>query len=258
MNAVLLSAIMGQQSYDADAVSIFERITTPPTTAVKNAINTAVIGLKAAGILAITDSLMVAADAADSQAGLLDWLRAATAVANGSSAWSAANGFDGSSVASSGFDSNFAPASHGVNFTLNDAAIFFYVTTQNSNNSYLTGRGGGTSTKLTHVQSSAAQALTIQLNGGSSLVTGSGAGVAGFHVVQRSGGMLYHYRDGTLIASGASTAQALATDNLWICSGLSGALPSDVNIAAWGAGAPLSTGQMNSIKSIIDAYMAAL
>jgi len=177
MNPVLLSAIMGQQSYDAAAVSIFERITTPPTTAVKNAINTAVIGLKAAGVLGILDSLMVAADAADSQAGLLDWLRAATAVANGSAAWSAANGFDGAAVASSGFDSNFSPAANGVNFTLDDAAIFFYVTTQNSDDSFLTAcANSGGSSDRTHVRSGANRALTIKLNGGASLVTASGAG----------------------------------------------------------------------------------
>lgn len=60
-------------NWDTSALALFDRFTTPPTHARKQAINTCIVALKAAGVWSKLDALWIMA-AADSQAARRNWI----------------------------------------------------------------------------------------------------------------------------------------------------------------------------------------
>lgn len=80
--------------YTPQALSLFSRMTTPPTTPRKVAINDLIVALIADGIWTLLDALYVFA-AADSQAALLNWVAGNAAGTIGGPGFTADQGFDG-------------------------------------------------------------------------------------------------------------------------------------------------------------------
>jgi hypothetical protein len=88
--------------------------------------NQLLLDLKAAGVWAKLDSFGVFATDGNSNFALIDWKRLVNYTAVNSPTFSTNGGFAGNGT-SSYIDTNFNPATQGVNYTLNNAGRFFWV-----------------------------------------------------------------------------------------------------------------------------------
>lgn len=131
----LLGAGQGQNSsFDADYQAVLNRATTLgytlPSASQQIIQNNLVLSLKAGGIWTKLDVLYIFANDGGSDFGTLNWkspaLYQATLV--NSPSFTANQGFQGNGT-SSYIDTNFNPATQGVNYTLNDASRYAYVFT---------------------------------------------------------------------------------------------------------------------------------
>lgn len=115
-------------AYDPSASALFARMTTQPSGARKTIINNLIVGLKADGIWSLLDVFVVPA-AHDSQAGLLNWISTSfNGTAVNSPTFTADRGFTGDGI-SMYINSNWIPATNGVNFVQNDASFGCYLRT---------------------------------------------------------------------------------------------------------------------------------
>lgn len=88
--------------------------------------NQLVVDLKAGGVWNKLDTLGVLATDGNSDFALIDWIRLTQYTAINSPTFSANGGFTGNGT-SSYIDTNFNPATQGVNYTLNNASRFYWV-----------------------------------------------------------------------------------------------------------------------------------
>lgn len=120
---------LGQRTTnDSDAATLIAAMSPAPDGARQTLINTTVVALKAAGIWALMDECWFMAAHA-SQSSLLGWKRYKDLSAVNSPTFTTNRGYK-SNGTSSYLDTNFAPGTHGVNYTLNDASIGIYCCTE--------------------------------------------------------------------------------------------------------------------------------
>jgi hypothetical protein len=88
--------------------------------------NQLMLDLKSAGVWNKLDSFRVYATDGSSDFALIDWKRLITCTAVNSPTFTTNAGYKGNGT-SSYIDSNFTPSTNGVNYTLNSASIFAYI-----------------------------------------------------------------------------------------------------------------------------------
>lgn len=117
-------------SFDADYQSILDYATTQgytlPSASQQSKQNKLLVDLKNAGIWSKLDTFAVFATDGDEDFALIDWKRLTQYTAVSSPTFTVNGGFAGDG-ASSYIDTNFNPATSGVNYTLNDAGRYFWV-----------------------------------------------------------------------------------------------------------------------------------
>lgn len=120
---------------NAEAAAIVAAMTAPPNNARKLSIDTLVGALKAGGVWAEYDTLHVFA-AHDAQAALLNWKNPGvtfTAMVTNAPTFTADRGYTGNGTTSF-VSTTFVPATHGVNYILNDASAGLWCRTDGAAN----------------------------------------------------------------------------------------------------------------------------
>jgi len=130
--------------FDETALALIVRMSPAPSTEIQNAINTAIISLKAGGWLPRFNALYVPKKAGAQQNGLLDWVRNKTAALVGASTWTAADGFCGAASAGAYIDPDFIPSVDGTLMTANSAGYGGIITGLPSATSNMFGAEGFT------------------------------------------------------------------------------------------------------------------
>jgi hypothetical protein len=118
--------VMAAGKIDPDAAAIIAAMTVPPNGARRTLINSTVLSLKAGGVWSLLDTIWFMA-AHDDQAGRLNWKAPAsfTLAANGGITFTADRGWQGNGT--TGYlNTGWTPATHGVNYALNDASFGVY------------------------------------------------------------------------------------------------------------------------------------
>jgi len=116
-------------AFDPDALTLFAAMTTQPDTARKTLISDTIVALKAAGVWSLLDAVWFMA-AHDEQASRLNWKAPAsfTLAQQGVITFTSDRGWQGDGL--SGYlDTGWIPATHGVNYALNDASLGVYIRT---------------------------------------------------------------------------------------------------------------------------------
>lgn len=242
--------------YDPDAVALFERFTTPPTSGRKAAINKVIVALKAASAWERLDVLYIRA-AADSQAGRLNWkgdFFNSTAVS--SPAFAADRGFtpDGAaSYLSSGFSPTVATDAL---FAQDDAHVGAWHLTDLSN-------GGSTSYDLGNGNSrisNSASANTALRGNMDTTITLSGDDYTKHKVWTRDGATSWRYfNDGALVGGDPRTDASVALTNFEFGTGKVLSNGFGVNteaISHWGAS--LTTAQVLAMRDAFSEYLQAV
>lgn len=120
----------GGAAFDSDYQAVLNYATslgyTLPSSAQQIKQNQLMLSLKAGGIWSKLDTFAMFANDGGSNFALIDWKRLTTYTAVNSPTFSSNGGF-ASNGTSSYIDTNFNPATSGVNYTLNNAGRFFWV-----------------------------------------------------------------------------------------------------------------------------------
>lgn len=121
---------LGGKTFDADYVAILNYATTQgytlPSASQRIKQNKLLVDLKSAGIWSKLDTFAVFATDGNSDFALIDWKRLSQYTAVNSPTFTTNEGFTGNGT-SSYIDTNFTPSTNGVNYTLNNACRFVWV-----------------------------------------------------------------------------------------------------------------------------------
>jgi hypothetical protein len=128
-NSIGSSTISIGGGFDADYQAVLNYATTQgytlPSAGQQILQNQLVLDLKTGGIWNKLDTFGVFATDGDSDFALIDWIRLSDYTAVNSPTFTTNQGFAGDGV-SAYIDTNFNPATSGVNYTLNDASRYFF------------------------------------------------------------------------------------------------------------------------------------
>ena len=267
-----MTSIMGHaglmlNGWDVDAQALFDRFASDPSGTVKNKINTLIVSLKDEGVWDLLDSLYVPAKTGEQQGGLCDWKRSTkSATLNGTCTWDNTNGFVGDAAVGSFVNLDFIPSTMGVNYKLHAASAGAYFTADSSGAcNYFGGSSGATTVTRFQRTTGSLHYSTVNSSVGGSAFYSSALTVANKLIsCQRSGSgtntSCYLYVDG--IETGTTDtadAGALSTVTMYACSlnssGIS-ASESSGSMAAWYAGAALSSGQMIAFNAALEVYLS--
>jgi hypothetical protein len=157
----------GGASFDSDYQAVLNYATTQgytlPSAGQQTLQNQLVLDLKAGGIWSKLDTFAVFATNGNIDFALIDWKRLSQYTAINSPTFTTNDGFL-SNGTSSYVDTNFNPASSGVNYTLNDASIFIWNNTFLSN-AFITGGELGLSNCLRMSLASGNQRINMGISG---------------------------------------------------------------------------------------------
>lgn len=239
--------------YDSAAVTLFAAMTTPPTEARKDAINSLIGSLKNAGLWSKLDVLQVFA-AADSQAAVLNWKNPATFTAAGvnTPTFTADRGYAGNGTTSY-VDTTWAPT-NGVNYTQDDATVFAWSRTSGTNSNRW--MGSATDTSVLLLPRTAGSAFQYRINTtGSVTAIGSVTDGSGLFAVSRSGATATQsYRNGaTLGAAGSIASTALSSSPINV--GRQNTQFNPAECAVWGAGSNFSAAEHLALYNAIRTYL---
>jgi hypothetical protein len=254
----------GGGGFDADYQAVLDYATTQgytlPSSGQQILQNQLVLDLKDGGIWSKLDSFRVYATDGDSDFALIDWIRLTDCTAVNSPTFTTNVGYRGNGT-SSYINSNFTPSTDAVNYSLNSASIFAYISSVRTSGqiqayqgqiagvSYLLIAAGTSNIGETYVNST-----TAVTNG----ITG-----IGFQLVNRlNATTLNVYYQGILrnTNSAATAAVSLPTQTTWdfgANNGGAGALFSDVGNAIIGYGANLNAEQ-SDFNTAVNNYMNAI
>lgn len=246
-------------TYEPEAQALFARMTTPPSTAYKAAINTLIQTGKSAGWWQKFDAFWMPKKAQDSQAGALNWTSSSfTLTASGTITHSAA-GF-ASTGSPNYMDTGFIPTTHGVNFTLNDARIAALA-------DYDSGQGVmGAVAPGGAIYVNASQ-FYGNLHGATEVVFLSSPNVnlaeGLFSISRRGSTEVEAYKDGVSVSTLSQTSTGMATTSLLAFAkhqGSGGAVadPWAGTIGHMAIGGGFTDAEEASFKAARDAYDAAL
>jgi hypothetical protein len=199
---------------DPDAITLIAAMTTAPDAARQQLISDHIVALKADGVWALLDIYYIMA-AHDEQASRLNWKSPGdfTLVANGTITFTADRGWQGDG--STGYlDTGWIPATHGVNYALNDASFGVYSRT-NSNESIVDmGAIESPTARLTHFAlrfpvSSGDQAGMINgpLSGGPTVAITNSTGLGAMRRIASNSQR--HIRNGVDIGGNTTASTAL-------------------------------------------------
>jgi hypothetical protein len=231
-------------------------MSTPPSAARRTLIQNCIVALQDAGIWDELDVLYLFA-AADSQAACLNWKAPASnvAVPTNTPTFTADRGYAGNGTTSY-VDTTFAPATHGVNWTQNDASLWVWCLTDSQNSAR--DAGNMTAPLSSVVARSGSGAFNGHINQGGASTFGAISNSLGMTGVQRRGATdLRGWRDGVQHGSTQTTVStAVTTQSLWVCGGNATSFNTRQE-SFFAAGASL-TGLEATFFNIIGEYLAGV
>lgn len=263
-----IGSVRSISPYEPEALSLFARMSSPPSTDRAALINTLIKSLKTAGVWAKLDALYLLA-AADAQAARLNWCGTSYDISavNGPS-FTADRGYTGngsSAYLETGFNPNTAS---GAKYTRDSAHIAFWDRTDRaaSSTSIEMGLFNGSSFQ-THIN--ARWTGNIGLSRINQAVTGqlgpSVASSAGCYILTRTGSATQTlYKNGASLASNttASVALSLANDSFVLLAakfvGSSPGSNTSDQLAYASIGGGLSNADQTALYSAINTYLVAI
>lgn len=241
---------------EPEAVALIARMTTPPDAQRIALINSTYRGLKTAGILSKLDALWVMA-AHDSQAAGLNWINSSHTLSPvNSPTFTVDRGYAGDG-ATSYMDTNYNPATHGVNLTQNSGSFGVWSMTSAQQSTSIAGWLDG-SDGITILPRSSGNVFSGRVNTGIT-VTGSvnGDGM-GFYVVSRSDASTQsHFKNGALANSDSRSSTAINSNNLYIGrSAASSYVSAQISVCLIGAN--LSDEEHAGLYTAMNAYLTGI
>jgi hypothetical protein len=218
--------------------------------------NQLVVDLKAAGVWSKLDTFAVFATDGNSDFALIDWIRLTQYTAVNSPTFTTNGGFNGNGT-SSYIDTNFNPATSGVNYTLNDASRIMWgvfpadITYPESSN--------GSNTNFTRNFN---ENNRQQINQSGYLLTGlspstwAGSGDR-LRSISRTSSTNIEMFGNTTQSSGTSTSTSLNTTNQFILRGNSAYAPSTNIFKIYGMGASLVS-ENTDLYNALNTYITSL
>lgn len=199
---------------NAEASALVARMSVAPDDTRKGLIDTFVGSLKSGGVWSLLDVLYVLA-AHDSQASLLNWIGAShNGVTYGAPVFTTDRGWQGAAGVADGINTDFNPTSAAGNFTLAEASVWEVMV----GSTVFTSDCGWTDAATRLIPRSSG-ALTAQINGGTSIGSGTTSGTRFVGVRQHTSGgtdLETTWKDGAQNASAINTAIALPNTNFTI------------------------------------------
>lgn len=239
-------------SYEAEAVALFARMSTPPTGPRKTLINTLVKSLKAASVWTRFDALYLLA-AADSQAARLNWISSSfTLTAVSSPTFTTDRGYAGDGVGAY-LDSGFNPATAGGRTTLNSAHMGWWVNTAISENA---ADMGNTNSVGNSRDASGNFVARVGSATTSSVAVGS---PVGHSVVDRSASNVQTlYKNGSSVQIDPHVSTSLSSENYRLLTRAGSAIFNTRRIAAAHYGQSLSAADVSALYSALNTYLTAV
>lgn len=242
--------------YEPEALALFARFTTPPTTQRKGLINNAIKSLKTAGVWSKLDGLYVLA-AADAQAARQNWIADTynlTAVSSPS--FTTDRGYQGDG-SSSYLDSNFNPiAAVSPKFTQDSGSMGIWSRTDLANGaatSFDIGSPGNAYLGRDITASGRAAGRPLQASGAT---IGNGA-FPGHAAWSRTAAAVWEgYAQGVDSGGGTTASAASANGNVRLLSANN--VFGTNQLAAAHIGSGLSAGEMSSLFNILRTYLQAV
>lgn len=240
--------------YDADAVTLFARMTPEPDAARKSAISTLIAALRTAGAWSKLDLFRVLA-AHSEQAALLNWKSTSfTATKVATPTFTTDVGFATNGV-DNAIDWGMAP-SGGTQFTQDSA--MFGVWEGGENNIVSANHGTGTDASVQLYHATAAGAFRVRVNAVASSNSGTPASTIGFQAVTRPSAALQRaWKDGVQVGGDFAVASA-ARSAVNFNSGRVNSAFSVSNPRVQMAGADMSGAEMLAINAALVAHFGAL
>ncbi len=248
--------------YEAEAVALFARFTTPPDTARKGLINDAIKSLKTAGVWAKLDALYLFA-AADNQAARRNWIADqynVTAVA--SPVFTADRGYQGDGAASylrTGFNASTAVS---PKFVQNSAAYAVWLRSSATGIARIA--MGANTTIYTLLEFASNNTLFTSVNGanGATVNLAAAAGLAGLWAANRSGAnALKVLRNGVQQATDTDASSGVANTEFFILArssnGTAAGFSAD-QVSASFIASSLSDAEHLAIYNALNTYLQAV
>lgn len=250
-------------AFDADYQAVLNYATTQgytlPSAGQQTLQNQLLVDLKNAGIWNKLDSFRVYATNGSSSYALIDWKRLVLCTAVNSPTFTTNVGYKGDGT-SSYIDSNFTPSTNGVNYTLNSASIFAYVSSVRTSGQIQAYQGLFFGTSWILLSASTASLGESYVNSMSGVNNGS-SGI-GFQIVNRTNSTTQNvYYQGNLQGTNSSSASiSLPTGSIWdfaANNNSTGTFFSDIGSAIVGYGANL-TAEQSDFNNAVNAYMTSI
>lgn len=241
--------------FDPDYQAVLDYMTsegyTLPTATTQEYQNTLVADLKSAGVWSKLDSFSVFATDGDSDAALVDWKRLVTMTAVNAPTFTSLEGFTGDGV-SAYIDTGYNPTTDGVNYTINDASVFWYKRERNTFSGVYISLSSFSSLVILNQAAVAQRINTLTSNMGLDLYY-EGAGL-----VSKTSSLNWYFRkDLETPETGTVSTDALPNDNVRFFGYAAGGNFSDVQLSIVGLGADLSA-ESTDYYNAVQTYMTSI
>ncbi|CAH1658076.1 hypothetical protein CHELA1G11_12959 [Hyphomicrobiales bacterium] len=242
-------------SYDADALALFAAMSVQPDATRKKLISDTIVNLKDTGAWSLKDILYATA-AHHTQASRLNWKDPSQYMLTPQNApvFTVDRGWQGDG-ATSYLGSGFLPATNGANWTVNDASIWMWTTTNSSDANPDIGAGTAFVTALVARNGSGSiEGISNRVGTTLSGAVASSVGLSG--VQRRASGDERIWKNGVQIASGTAAASGRPSGEFRICGRSPGSFGTR-QISFASAGASLIDKEA-AFHSAINTYMQAV
>lgn len=260
--ALILLLTPTEEAFDSDYQAILDRATTLgytlPSSSQQAQQNQLVLDLKSSGIWALLDVLYVFANDGSSGFATINWKSPSTHQVTlvSSPTWTSNIGFNGNGT-SSYLNTNWNPATNGVNYTLNSACFFAYVFDDQGVND-LSGSLSGSNGVF--IRPKGPSNLTAnRINDASNLAVSS-TNAIGLHSMVRTGSTARAlYKNGSSAGSDSQVSTAIPSLNLFIGAYNNGGTPALFNTRQWSVfGAGSGSINQSSLYTNINTYVSGL
>lgn len=247
--------ILSANSFAPESIALFARMSTPPSSSRKSAINNLIKSLQVGGVWAKLDALYVFA-AADSQAALLNWVSTNyNATAQNSPTFTADRGFSGNG-SSSYISSNFNPSTaSSPKFVQNSAHVAAYSRTSGVIAAIADiGQEGSDNVRVAFRSTS--DATNVRLNSASGASGTNSDGSGNFIANRASASSQALYRNSVSIGSSTDTSSSVVSSNVTFLR--RNAAYSTRQLASASIGSALSSDERAAYDAAIQNYMTAV
>lgn len=239
--------------FDADYVAILNYATTQgytkPSAAQQIKQNKLLVDLKTAGIWSKLDTFAVFATDGNSDFALIDWKRLTQYTAVNSPTFTTNEGFLGNGT-SSYINTNFNPATSGVNYTLNNASRFAWIFTAVVNR-IIDGITSGSQNDMV-IGNSTAHRIN---SGTTALSVSADLSGTGFKSIHRTSSTNVSVFNNTTQTNGTATSTSITSENQFILR--RGASYSNNEVSLYGMGASLVT-ENTDFYNAVNTYITSL